>query len=243
MKKLFAWLTHIKCCLGWYRKTASPLLDIYMITYKSEKFEKKALDTLKETTDVPYRLTVIDNNNSTYCSLTALWNDLAQKSTAPYLCFMNPDVVFAPSWASNLMRAFRVQDVVIASPCTPTMSGSPLQRVKVGYNGSLAKLAARQKHELRDDPYIVGYCYVVNRLWLKDAGFFDEESFPFYGTETDLNFRAFAAGQRAVNVSDSIVLHIGRGCQEGAQKQKLDKDLETCFQRLQARWPNWELQS
>jgi len=242
MKRVAAWLTYIKCRAGWYRKSASPLLDIYMITYKSKKFEKTARDTLKRTTDVPYRLTVIDNS-STNRSLTALWNEIARKSTAPYLCIINPDVVFAPGWATNLMRAFQIKNVVIASPCTPTMSGSPLQRVEVGYNGSLGKLAARQKHELRDDLYIVGYCYVVKRLWLKEVGFFDEETFPFYGQETDLNFRAFAAGQRVVSVPDSIVLHIGRGCQEGAHKQKLDEDLQTCFQRLKKRWPNWELQS
>ena len=239
-----------------------------MVTCRSAAFERVALRSFRRNTDVDHTLTIVDNSAGSR-PLTAIWNGWARRARAPHLCFANPDVVFGRAWASRLLGALSRPDVVVAAPCTPSDAASPRQRMPgtlprrlgaawrrtavhrgggaaVAREGAARLLewyldgrAAVTAVEVVDDPYSVGFCHCVRREWLHAAGYFDEATFPFYGGETDLNFRAFATGKRAVCVRGAIVYHHGGGSHD----RDRTSDLHECFGRLKARWPSWEHQS
>lgn len=158
----------------------APVLDILMVTYRSEAFERAAIDSIRAKTDVPYRLTVIDNNADNR-SLTQIWNAFARQSRAPYLCFVNPDIICGAGWASALLRALDMPSVAVASPSMPYRgggAGDPCSRLQAldapevfDAAGSLIEaqmdaLAGQLPSIVLDDPYGYGYCYGVRRDWM-----------------------------------------------------------------------------
>jgi GT2 family glycosyltransferase len=248
-----------------------PSLDILMVTYRSAAFERVALRSLRRGTDVSHGLTIVNNTRANR-PLTSIWNAWARRSQAPHVCFVNPDVVFGRAWASRLLGAMSLPRVVIATPSTPSGAASPLQRMPDPLAGRLAaawrrqsiaggagaalvrtatagalewrvdRLARSRRVEVVDDPYCVAFCYCVDREWLHSVGYFDEAAFPFYGQETDLSFRAVAAGRRAVCVRGAVVYHHGGGSGAVESPRDRTRELDECFQRLKARWPSWEHQ-
>jgi GT2 family glycosyltransferase len=108
------------------------MLDILMVTYRSDAFERPALDSIRSKTDVPFRLSVIDNNTENR-SLTLIWNEFAKQSSAEYLCYANPDILCGAGWANRLLRAFACPEVMVANPSTPynpDTAGDPCSRLQ-----------------------------------------------------------------------------------------------------------------
>jgi GT2 family glycosyltransferase len=249
-----------------------PSLDILMVTYRSAAFERVALRSLQKSTDVSHHLTIVDNTRSGR-RLTSIWNAWARRSRATHVCFVNPDVVFGRAWASRLLAAMSLPRVVITTPSSPSGAASPLQRAPDRLAGRLAaawrrrsdargagaalaravtaralewrvdRLARSGSGDVVDDPYCVAFCYCVNREWLHSVGYFDEDAFPFYGQETDLSFRALAAGRRAVCVRGAVVYHHGGGSGPIESARDRAGELEECFERLKSRWPSWKRQA
>ncbi|WP_234263224.1 glycosyltransferase family 2 protein [Hydrogenophaga sp. NFH-34] len=232
----------------------APVLDILMVTYRSEAFERAAIDSIRAKTDVPYRLTVIDNNADNR-SLTQIWNAFARQSRAPYLCFVNPDIICGAGWASALLRALDMPSVAVASPSMPYRgggAGDPCSRLQAldapevfDAAGSLIEaqmdaLASQLPSIVLDDPYGYGYCYGVRRDWMVSLGYFDE-SFVYYGQETDFSYRTILAGRRVVCVKDSLVYHMGQGSSNGAKTPELLVANRRAHVLLRDKHPSWSV--
>lgn len=231
-----------------------PLLDILMVTYRSEAFERAALDSIRVKTDVPYRLSVVDNNGDNR-GLTQIWNEFARQSQADYLCFMNPDVVCGAGWSSRLLKAFELPGVVVACPSMPYMGngkGDPCSRLQAldapeafDQNGCiiasrLDALADSLPSIVLDDPYCYGYCYCVSRAWMAGQGYFDE-AFVYYGQETEFNYRTVLAGRRVVCVKNALVYHIGQGSSGGAKTPELLSANQLAHNMLRNKHPSWSV--
>jgi GT2 family glycosyltransferase len=218
------------------------VLDICMVTYQSKAYEGAALRSLRRTTDVPHRLTVIDNEPENR-PLSRVWNEFAKASTAEHVCFANPDVVFARWWANRLLRAFGLERVAVACPSTPGIAGvcnaSPLQRLPSWPPEQVDALADRVPFGIVDDVFVTGYCYCVSRRWLLASGGFDEVRFPFYGQECDVNFRAEAAGRRVVCVRNAVVYHYGGRSTQDKDRERLSLLRQEAARNMGKRWPRW----
>ena len=228
------------------------MLDILMVTYKSDAFERAALASIRSKTDIPFRLSVIDNNSENR-SLTLIWNEFARQSSADYLCYANPDILCGAGWANRLFRAFDCIEVVVANPSTPynpNSAGDPCSRLqglvapevfnRVGDVNpeQLDVLGQKLPPVTVDDPFCYGFCYCVRRKWLAAQGYFDE-SFPFYGQESEFNYRTLLAGKRVVCVKDSVVFHRGQGSSGGSKTPSLLEATRKSFAQMGVKHPAW----
>ena len=228
------------------------MLDILMVTYKSERFEKSTIKSIQDNTDIPARLTVYDNN-ITQKSLTSLWNHFARQSNAEFVCFANPDILCAKGWASRLMRAFSIPEIMIATPSTPVNPQSPsfpcsrsqalLVGNMFGEDGQvnipgIDWLGSALPPIIIDDAVAHAYLYCVRREWLQQIGFFDEQ-FSYYSQEFDLNYRTIGAGKRVVCVKNSVVFHFGQGSSGGSRTPELEQASQDATALLCKKHPEW----
>lgn len=228
------------------------MIDMLMVKYKSEQFERQAIESILKNTDVGTRLAVVDNNESN-ASLTTLWNNFARQSQAEFLCFVNPDVVCAKGWAGRLLRAFSHPDVMVATPSTPVnprSSAYPCSRRQAllvdgvyrddgGVNvAAIDRLGEILPPIVVDDPVAHGYCYCVRRAWFMDLGLFDAD-FPYYTQETEFNYRTIKAGKRVVCVKNSVVLHHGQGSSGGSRTAALHEASAQAIRLLHRKHPEW----
>lgn len=228
------------------------MLDILMVTYRSERFEQQAIQSIHKNTDVTAHLTVLDNNAAN-ASITAIWNDYAKQSTADYLCFMNPDVLCAQGWATRLLHAFRLPDVMVATPSSPlalNSSSYPCSRRQAlvvdgiyGQDGTvdmarLDTLGTALPPVVVDDPVAHGFCYCVRRDWFMQAGLFDPD-FVYYTQETEFSYRTIKAGKRVVCVKNSVVLHFGQGSTGGKRTTELADASNDAVNLLYNKHPEW----
>jgi GT2 family glycosyltransferase len=228
------------------------MLDILMVTYKSERFEKSAIQSIQDNTDFPARLTVLDNN-ITQKSLTSLWNDFALKSDGEFVCFANPDILCAKGWASKLMHAFSFPEIMIATPSTPVnprTSSFPCSKRQAllvggifGEDGQVSTpgldwVGSVVPPIIIDDVHAHAYLYCVRREWFLQVGLFDER-FSHYSQEYDLNYRTILAGKRVVCVKNSVVFHFGNGSSGGSRTPELEQALQESMALLYKKHVEW----
>lgn len=135
---------------------------------------------------------------------------------APYAVLLNSDVVVTAGWLDRLLAA-AASDPAIGLACPLSNQGENLTvAMPPGYSfaDTAALIAARGGRRRPDAATVVGYCLLIARRLLDLIGPFDPIFGDGYVEEADYQFRAAAAGFRAVVVDDCYVYH-ARGASFG----------------------------
>ena len=216
-------------------------VDIVIPIHNGMHIVQDCLNTLVERTKYPYNLILVDDASDEYTSnWLNKWADIApgdatitlitnkknrgfagtcnrgaQHGTAPFVCFLNSDVIVTEGWLTKMVRACLSDDRnAIVNPATnnTAMVGVPMR------NG-MSYLDMNSMLERRKPQYPVimptGFCFFVRRKVLEQVGMFDE-AFVSYGEESDLWMRALKCidpdtGQfmqyRGIMADDTYVYH------------------------------------
>lgn len=193
-------LRSTKNCLRTLRRWAPPWARIVVLNDASDA---RTTAWLREQSGI----TLLENEVNLGFVKTA--NRGLLHSDAPWVCLLNSDTLLTPG-ALERMIARCEKDPRIGL-CCPLSNGAVNLSVKIPPGEdvfSFAEKVARTSPALYPDVVtVVGFCLLVNRELIRSVGVFDEVFDRGYGEETDLHYRARAAGFRCVAADDTFVYH------------------------------------
>ena len=128
---------------------------------------------------------------------SAARNDGWPLARAPLVAFVDDDCVATPGWLAALLAAAEgAPGAIVQGRTLP----DPREEGKLGPN-------ARSLWVEEPGPYYQAANILYPRELLERLGGFDAEAFPFVGEDTDLAWRAIAAGARVEWAPEALVHH------------------------------------
>lgn len=141
-----------------------------------------------------------------------------KKTAAPFLCLCNNDLIFHPSWASEIVKYMEeYPDLISASPICPV-----LQPITGIHLNSGIKFGYRVGYE------ISGWCLFMRRTLFKIIGQLDE-NYTFAGADHDYTNTLAVLGLKHALITSSIVDHLNSetiNLQSKERQHELNKEIE-----------------
>lgn len=206
--------------------------DIIMVTWNEPAMTRRALQSIRDNSDYPYRLIIIDNNSDPEtvrllenASRTAQFGEMVlvrnkknvgwvkaanqgfDLSSAEYVCLMNNDILAGPGWLRNMVHT--VESTPNAGIADPEGNDPKLQWRADSIDTYARELAGRNCGDFIEVESCSGFCMLVKRCVIDDIGVFDEIYESGYGEDADYCRRAIKAGYRCIRCNDAFVLHLG----------------------------------
>lgn len=138
-------------------------------------------------------------------------------SQSELVACLNNDVILRPDWLRRLAEAMMADERIGVAGCKLLYpEGNLIQHA----GGILHYPSALPDHfgfrqpdtgqfeQIKDVDYVTGAALAVRREMLDQIGGFDEGFYPIYYEETDLCFRARAAGWRVVYIPQAVATHL-----------------------------------
>jgi FkbM family methyltransferase len=209
------------------------LTSIVVVTHNELPYTRQCLESLRNFTDEPYELIVVDNGstdetraylqtlpdvklitNSDNRGFPAAANQGIQAAAGRQVLLLNNDCLVTTGWLARLLRAlYSDARVGLAGPCSNLVSGE--QQIEVTY-GTLEELdgfswewARTHAHKIQDTDRLVGFCLLIRRELIEQIGLLDERFGIGCFEDDDFTLRACRAGCRAVIAQDAFVHHFG----------------------------------
>jgi GT2 family glycosyltransferase/glycosyltransferase involved in cell wall biosynthesis len=154
-------------------------------------------------------------------------------SDAPWVCLLNSDTLMTAGALERMVERCE-RDGRIGLCCPLSNNAINLSvRIPPGEDVfSFAERVSRTSPALYPDAVTaVGFCLLVRRELIRSVGVFDEAFGHGYGEETDLHYRARAAGWRSVVADDTFVYH-----RQGASFDDGDQRMRKNLEKVLARW-------
>ena len=154
-------------------------------------------------------------------------------SDAPWVCLLNSDTLLTEGALEHMVAGCEKDPAI--GLCCPLSNGAVNLSVKLPPGEdvfSFARRVARTSPALYPDAVtIVGFCLLVKREVLRTLGVFDEIFGRGYCEETDLHYRARAAGWRCVVADDTWIHHRhGGSFTDGSERTARNMEI------LMSRW-------
>lgn len=137
-------------------------------------------------------------------------SELFHRVERPYCIVLNTDVQLPAFWLERMLAPFQHDATVALATPFSTDAANHTLRLKPGQSWIEAdRLLASRKPLFPDDCTAIGFCLGLNVVKLREAGqfHFDHAFGRGYGEDTDLHYRAIAAGFRSVIVDNLLVHH------------------------------------
>lgn len=196
---------HTRWCLeSLYQQTDPRLFHLLLVDDGSDDFTKRLLREYATT-----RSNVTLLTNETNQGFLPAVNRALAETRAPYVVLLNSDVLLTPGWLERLLAA-PAGDPTIGLACSLSNNAENLSvAMPPGYSylDTAALIATRGQRRYPDAMTVVGFCLLIARPVLDALGGFDPLFGRGYVEEADYQFRALAAGFRAVVVDDCYVYH------------------------------------
>ncbi|MEM3609755.1 MAG: glycosyltransferase family 2 protein [Candidatus Anstonellales archaeon] len=216
-----------------------PLVSIIILNYNGEKFIKRCLSSVLDTTYPRLEIIVIDNGSTDnsyeiikqYESKVKLiripynigysaGNNLGIKvSKGDYIVLLNNDTIVNPSWISELVKVAESDQSIGILGCKVYYLGTKIIQHAGGklniYSDTLPHTGAFEKdhgqyNEIKDVDYVSGVAMMINRKIIEKIGLLDVDYF-LYWEDVDYCYRAKKAGYRVVYVPTAIIYHYEGG--------------------------------
>lgn len=196
---------HLRWCVTHlYRYTPTELFHLYLVDDASDEYTCQLIDDLA---GAHSNVTVLRHDRNQ--GFIAAVNRALDASLAPYAVLLNSDAIVTEGWLRRLLAA-ATTDPLIGLACPLSNNAENLSvAMPPGYSftDTAALLAVRGQRRYPDAMTVVGYCLLIARR-LRDAiGLLDPIFGHGYVEEADYQFRARAAGFRAIAVDDCYVYH------------------------------------
>jgi GT2 family glycosyltransferase len=153
-------------------------------------------------------------------------------SDAPWVCLLNSDTLLTEGALERMVeRCEREPAIALCCPLSNEAVNLSVRMPPGEDVFSFAARVARTSPALYPDAVtVVGFCLLVRRELIRTLGVFDEAFGRGYGEETDLHYRARAAGWRSVVADDTFVYH-RHGASFTDRNERVRKNLEIVMRR------------
>ena len=186
-------------------------VEIIMLKFKEEpQVIDRAISSIVNNTNWPFKLTVFDNRLNT-ANTSRAWNKLISESTCDYVLLIDSDcfvLKVEPCWLTRMMES--VDDKGIVIPMV-TSTGSPSHRA--------SKARDYPSFDLNTSIWS-GMCFLFKKSRYEELGEFDER-FYLYGQDSEWAFRAKQKG--VIMRRDVLIEHIGNYTMSKNENASLDK--------------------
>ncbi len=216
------------------------LTSILIVTHNELPYTRLCIDSIRQHTDEPYELILVDNGSSDGTphylegqsgakvirnegnrGFPAAANQGLRAATGRQVLLLNNDTIVTTGWLGRLLRALHGdKHIGLVGPCSNHISGE--QQVEVRYD-DLAQLDGfawdwGKAHDgaVEDAVRLVGFCLLVRREVIERIGLLDERFGVGCFEDDDYCRRALCAGYRAVIARDAFVHHFGSRTFAGA---------------------------
>ena len=205
---VFNGLTYVKdCIISILEDTKECSYKLYVVDDCSDHFTSTYLEKL----DVDHPQIVVNRNSENIGFIRSCSIGMS-KGTAPFVVFMNCDVIVTPGWLSRLLRCAK-SDPQIASvnPFTKHAYNIHVPMAPgANFYGMDIVLANNSHRKYPDVVPGVGFCILLRRSALDEVSLFGKEYGRGYCEEYDLCMRLKTLGYRTVVADDVYVYHMGR---------------------------------
>ncbi len=237
-------------------------VDLVIINYNTLSYLKDCIKSIKDNTDIPYQIIVVDNgskdgskeylrkeqdikfiDNQTNYGYARACNQGIYAGQGEYIVLLNSDIVVTEGWLEPLIKIAEGKDVAVVGPKMVNKEGLI---VGVGVD-SLTDFHPRGWKET-DGPGVYdqveevisvgGACYLIKRSLLPILGLFDEGYF-FYFEELDYSLRAREKGYKVFYCPDSKIIHHHEGSllpEDTEGKLKRNKYFNESRKRFYIKW-------
>ncbi|MCK8490132.1 glycosyltransferase family 2 protein [Paenibacillus sp. MBLB2552] len=235
------------------------ITSIIIPTYNGLHLLAPCVAAIRQFTDTPYEIIVVDNGSeddtASFCLkerliLVALprnegfpvaVNRGLSVASGDQLLILNNDVTVSPRWLSNQLQALHsAADVGLVGPVTNYASGRQQVVIDWAEGEDFAQAAERYNHsdpsKWQDVQRLVGMCLMFKREVLERAGFFDEGYSPGHYEDDDFCYRARQLGYRLLICGDTLVYHEGSSSFRAQHPEGWNELLERNRLRFIEKW-------
>jgi GT2 family glycosyltransferase len=199
-------------CLKSVFKTNYPNFEVILVDNASTD---QSLRMAKDAFGSDERLKIVANTENLGFSGG---NNLGLKyASGKYISLLNNDTEVDPQWLKHLVNTLENDESIgLAQSLILMIDGEAIQWGGWLYSDFLiylAGLATKKPSDLKlkpvyEVPIVSGVSMIIPRKLVEEIGLFNPQ-IPFFYDDTQLSFKTWLAGKRAVTVSDSRVRHIG----------------------------------
>lgn len=231
--------------------------DLVLLSWNHPECTQPCVESILAHTATPSRLIIVDQGSdeetrsylrtlrsTTHVAIEIVWNPAnvgypkgmnigLKRATAPYVCFLNNDILVPPGWLEELIAVAESDPTIGAvNPSSNTFSIHP---PKGSDYLQLARRLASRRGKWIEVSYGVGFCLLASREVLLKVGGFDEATYErIYFEDADLGRQLQALGLRCVMAQGTYVWHHGgRSTAQVSQRRRLFEENE---RRFIAKW-------
>ncbi len=219
-------LRSTRACLASVRRFAPPWARVVVVNDASSAPTAEWLRAQRE-------IVLLENERNLGFVRTA--NRGLLFSDAPWVCLLNSDTLLTEG-ALERMIAGSAKDPAIGL-ATPLSNGAVNLSVKLPEGEDAFSFGRRvgrtSPARYPDAVTVVGFCLLVKRDVIASLGVFDEIFGRGYCEETDLHYRARAAGRRCV-VADDVWIHHRQGASFSDSDERIARNMEILMGRWRA---------
>lgn len=214
---------------------ATNLCSIVILSFNQVEFTKNCLQSIREYTDIPYEIIVIDNNsnqetiayleqqkdiilikNNQNNGFAKGCNQGIKKAKGDYILLLNNDTLVTYHYLKNMMDLLLSNnDIAIVGPVTNNTIGKQKLNVNLSYENkneindlgfSIANSNKKPERTLR----LVGFCMLFRKSFMEDLGYFDENFLIGNYEDDDLCIRTLLKQKQLWICNTSFVYHYKR---------------------------------
>ncbi len=237
--------------------TPSPLCDIVLLTWNRADLLKPCVESITRHTKKPCRLILVDNASTEPEAVGYLnslkgtdhvrleivrrtrndgfskgINDGLSRTTAPWVCVMNNDVIVTESWLDELLRVAEANPQIgLLNPMSNEFGTLP--RRNEGPDETAGRLKDQQGRWM-EYWNCVAFCMLLPRAVIEQVGLLDEKFQFMYYEDADYSMRVRQAGFICAIAKGCYVYHLGSATMnKNPEKEKL---FEQNKKRFLERW-------
>lgn len=213
---------------------SEPICDIVLLTWNRPELLIPCVESILRHTDIPCRLILVDNASTDPKAVEFLENlrgtervrlelvrrahndgfsiginDGLSRTTAPWVCILNNDVLVTEGWLGEMIRvAENNPDIGLLNPMSNEFGAYPPKPGAVDEAAAHLRNRAGQWTEFWT---AVGFCMLIPRQILEKVGLLDQKFRFIYFEDADYAMRVRRAGFRCGIAKGSYVYHLGSG--------------------------------
>jgi GT2 family glycosyltransferase len=209
--------------------------SIIIPTYNKVQYLVECIESLREHTEVPHEIIVIDNAsrdgtaeylkkqrhsrlryriNRVNTGFAPAVNQGMMMARGTTIALLNNDTVVTPRWLSNMLACLRSSPRIgLVGPVSNFVSGDQLLEVRYRSLEDMQRFAAG--HNLSDPrkwertERLIGFCLLMRREVFEAVGYFDEGYEIGNYEDDDYAFRVLLSGMELVIARDTFIHHYG----------------------------------
>lgn len=206
--------------------------DLVLLSWNHPELTRPCVESILANTTVPSRLIIVDQGSddqtqrylksirsNSDVTVEIIWNPAnvgypkgmnqgLHRATAPYVCFLNNDILVPPGWLEELIAVAESDPSIgLVNPSSNTFGIVPPSGTD--WQGLAAQAVSKRGNwiEIR---YGEGFCLLGKRELLLQVGGFDEVTYEqIYFEDADLGRKIQALGLRCVMAQGTYVWHEG----------------------------------